>query len=312
MWGMSMVDSSNSQNKVSNAQRDTFSGCHPAVNLLFFVLVIGISMFAMHPVLLAISFTAAVSYVYRLYRQNAGKPLLRFMFPAALMVVAINALFHHRGVTVLAVLPSGNALTLESILYGAAAALMMLAVMLWFACLNAVMPPDKFIYLFGRVIPVLSLLISMTLRFVPLMYRQFRQIEEAQRCMGRDMRKGSLRKRFGCATSIISVLLTWAMENAVITADTMKGRGYGLPGRTAFSIYHYDRRDKLLCIWFMFCGVVMACLASAGLLKWTFYPVLSGNLFHPAAVSGYLIYTALCMTPLVLNKREDCIWDACR
>ena len=40
---------------------------------------------------------------------------------------------------------------------------MLAAVALWFSCLSAVMTSDKFIYLFGRVIPALSLLLSMIL-----------------------------------------------------------------------------------------------------------------------------------------------------
>jgi energy-coupling factor transport system permease protein len=44
---------------------------------------------------------------------------------------------------------------------------MLAAVISWFSCYNAVMTSDKFVYLFGRVIPALSLILSMTLRFVP-------------------------------------------------------------------------------------------------------------------------------------------------
>jgi energy-coupling factor transport system permease protein len=49
--------------------------------------------------------------------------------------------------------PLRNPLTLESIFYGLAAAVMLAAVVLWFGCYNEVMTSDKFIYLFGRVIP---------------------------------------------------------------------------------------------------------------------------------------------------------------
>ena len=92
----------------------------------------------------------------------------------------------------------------------------------------------------------------------------------------------------------------------------MKGRGYGLSGRTAFSIYRFDKRDGVIAAGFTICAIYTAVLAAAGYLDWTFYPVLSGSLFHPLAISGYAVYTALCVTPLVLNKREDRVWDACR
>ena len=63
---------------------------------------------------------------------------------------------------------------------------MLAAVALWFSCLSAVMTSDKFIYLFGRMIPALSLVLSMTLRFVPRFKRQFQAVAQAQRYMGRD------------------------------------------------------------------------------------------------------------------------------
>ena len=44
---------------------------------------------------------------------------------------------------------------------------------------------------------------------------------------------GSLLQRLKNAITILSIMVTWALENAIETADSMKSRGYGLPGRTA-------------------------------------------------------------------------------
>ncbi len=48
----------------------------------------------------------------------------------------MNLAFNHEGATILAYLPSGNPLTLESIAYGFAAAAMLAAVVLWFFLLE--------------------------------------------------------------------------------------------------------------------------------------------------------------------------------
>lgn len=60
-----------------------------------------------------------------------------------------------------------NPVTLEAVCYGFAVGVMIMSVFYWFKCFNAVMSSDKFIYLFGRVIPKLALLLSMTLGFIP-------------------------------------------------------------------------------------------------------------------------------------------------
>lgn len=57
--------------------------------------------------------------------------------------------------------------TLEAIVYGLVLASMLFISILWFSCYNKVMTTDKFVYLFGRVIPALSLVLSMVFRFVP-------------------------------------------------------------------------------------------------------------------------------------------------
>lgn len=42
--------------------RDTFAGYHPVVNFLYFLAVLGLGMFIMHPVCLGISLVCAVAY----------------------------------------------------------------------------------------------------------------------------------------------------------------------------------------------------------------------------------------------------------
>ena len=71
-------------------------------------------------------------------------------------------------------------------------ALLMMSVILWFAIYNVIMTSDKFIYIFGRIIPHLSLIISMSLRYVPRFKEQFIRVREARRCMGRDITSQSM------------------------------------------------------------------------------------------------------------------------
>ena len=87
----------------------------------------------------------------------------------------------------------------------------------------------------------MSLIISMTLRFVPKFASQLKVVTNAQRCMGRDVSNGSIIKRAKNGLNILSIMTTWSLENAIETADSMKSRGYGIPGRTAFSIFTFDR-----------------------------------------------------------------------
>ena len=287
---------------------DVFGSCHPAVNFLYFVLVIAFSMCLTHPVCLLLSVCGAVIYHAVLLGPRSLRKSAVWMVPMAVLAAVINPAFTHQGVTILAYLPSGNPLTLESMLYGLASAALLSATLLWFTCYNAVMTSDKFIYLFGRVIPALSLVLSMTLRFVPRFKQQMDTVRQAQFCIGRDVNTGSVWQRARKAVTIFSIMVTWALENAIETADSMKSRGYGLKGRTAFSIFRMDERDRYALLWLGFCGVYLTCGAIAGGLKWRYFPALTGVLAQPMTVSFYLVYLALCLTPVILDRREARAW----
>ena len=218
-----------------------FEMYHPIVLFSFFVAAIGLSMFFMHPIYLAITIFSAISLNTALRRQLFLKDWKLYV-PLFFLMAIINPMISHNGQLVLLYI-NGNALTVEAIMYGIAIATMIVAIMLWFSCYNVVMTSDKFIYLFGKVSPALSLTLSISLRLVPRFKHQLAQIVQAQKGIGMDYTAGSLWHRIKCIVRILSILITWALDNAIDTADSMKARGYGVKKRTAFSLFIFERRD---------------------------------------------------------------------
>ena len=289
-------------------RKDAFSGYHPLVNFLFFLLVLGLTMFLTHPVCLLISLAAALSYCVYL---RGGRALLRqlgYLVPLFLLTALLNPVFNHEGATILCYLPNGNPLTLEAVCYGLSAAGMLTAVILWFSCFNGVMTSDKFIYLFGRAVPALSLLLSMMFRFIPRLRDHMRQVSGAQQAAG--MASASRRRKLRGALTVFSATVTWAMENAIETADSMKSRGYGLPGRSAFSIYRFTRRDGAALLALIALGGYVIAGIFAGGLKFQYYPTLSGSLRSLYGLSVDLCYAGLCLMPLILGLEEDFKWNS--
>lgn len=287
-----------------------FKTFHPIVNFIYFVFVIGFSCFFMHPVCLGISLSCAFAYSVLIKGRQSLKTNLLYMTPMILTMALVNPAFNHEGVTILRYLPSGNPLTLESIIYGGAAALMIASVICWFSCYNAVMTSDKFIYLFGRIIPSLSLVLSMTLRFVPRFAAQLKVVANAQRCIGRDVSEGSIIQRAKSGLSILSVMVTWALENSIETADSMKSRGYGLPGRTAFSIFTFDRRDTITLLYILALGIYTFIGSFSGEMYFRYFPSFKTADFSWYGLSIFLSYTALCMCPIIIEIREVSKWKA--
>ena len=291
---------------------DAFSSYHPAVNFLYFGLVLFFTMCFLHPACLLLSLAAALRYAVCLNGRRAVRRSLRYLLPAALLAALINPAFNHQGTTILTYLPSGNPLTLESIVYGLAAAALLSAVVTWFSCYTAVMTSDKFVYLFGRVIPALSLVLSMALRFVPRFQVQARAVSQAKRCVGRDVSDGSLLQRLRNGVTILSILLTWCLENALETADSMESRGYGLPGRTAFSIYRLDDRDQAALWWLGALGGYILSMWGAGGFACRFFPTFRLAPRDGWSLSGLLAFGLLCLTPVIIDRREDRQWTRLR
>jgi energy-coupling factor transport system permease protein len=288
--------------------KDAFAGFHPFVNLLFFMAVIGFAMFFMHPVSLVISLFCSLAYSIYIKGSKAVRFSLVFMLPLLLITAALNPLFSHQGATILAFFPNGNPLTLESILFGFAAATMLVTVITWFSCFNVVMTSDKFVFLFGKFIPALSLILSMALRIVPRFMAQIKVISASQRCIGRDISNGNLLRKIKHGIKIISIMITWVLENAIETADSMKGRGYGLPGRTAFSIFKFSNRDSFALGYILFCVISVLLGYVMGAYHFRFFPTVRGQWSGVETYFVFITYFALGAFPMVVNIRESLVW----
>lgn len=287
---------------------DALARCHPTISFAFFVLVLGAAMLFVHPVLSPLTLAAAVGYSIVLNGERALRFLVIGMVPLLIAAALFNPLFSHAGVTTLFYLFDGNPVTLESILFGIGAAVMLVTVIVWFSCSNVVLTSDKIIYLFGRLIPALSLLFSMALRMVPRLKAQVRLIAAAQEGMGLGVRTGGPWHRLRAGLRIFSILITWALENSIEVADSMKARGFGLPGRTAFSLFRLDRRDRVLAAVLAVVAVVLALGFAARQTSMVFFPAIVVPRFGAGSVAVWVAYAALVCLPLVLNGIEEVRW----
>ena len=289
-------------------KQDCFSTYHPIINITYFILVLAFAMFVMHPVFLAVSCVSSFLYYIYLKGKRAFKTALCMMLPVFILSAVINPLFNHRGVTLIMYFSTGNPLTLESIIYGLASGVLLVSVMNWFSCYQVVMTSDKFIYLFGKIIPAMSLVFSMVLRFVPKFKNQITKVSDAQKCIGRDVSNGNVLQRAKHGMKILSIMTTWALENSVETADSMKSRGYGLRGRTNFSIYRFDSRDKLMLFSLVFMGGTIMAGILTKKVHFLYYPMLQMNPITVWSLIVYCFYGVLCLLPVILDIVEDIKW----
>lgn len=162
-----------------------------------------------------------------------------------LAILALSLLLNHRG-------PGRHAI-LEACLQGAAVGLQLISLLVLFLSYHRLATADKYMAVFGSVIPKLSMFLMMTLRFVPLFVRRYGNIRTAQRAKGMSMGEGHIFRRVKYGLIFIQSLLTFSIEEALQTADSMEARGYGYGGkRTFYESFRWHPRDTVVFIFLVF------------------------------------------------------------
>lgn len=283
-----------------------FGNYHPFVLMAYFLSVLLIAMFVSNPILQMCALLGGISFCLMLTRWNELLGNIGFYIPLFLMVAVTNPLFSHNGVTPLFFL-NGNPVTLEAFIYGIAIAVMVVGVMMWCKCYSEIMTSDKFLYLFGKAIPKLSLILSMALRFIPMFKRQMHKVNRAQKAMGLYSSKGFVDK-IRSAMRVFMAMISWSLENSMETSASMKARGYGIKGRTNFSIFRFYANDGVvLTVCVLLLGITIVGVA-AGETVFHYYPRISelnGSLY---AIIVYAAFGLLSFLPFIIEVKEALVW----
>lgn len=278
---------------------------NPIVIFVYFLIVTGFAMFIMDPVILGLSLLGSLTLFFMIDGfHGAASHITALAFFVVMAIV--NPLFNHNGVTILFFL-NNNPITLEALIYGIASSAMIISVVYRFRSFSKIMTSDKMLYLFGALSPKFSLIISMSLRYIPMFVAQTKKINRSQKALGLykednalDTIKGGLR--------VFSVMTTWALENGIITADSMSARGYGTGRRTFFSIFRFRKNDIIfLAATLALFGVFLAG-AIVHALDFTYYPAIGKTDLSVMSVLSYITYALLSFLPVLAIIKDNIKW----
>lgn len=148
-----------------------FSMSHPAVPALYIVLTLGLTMFSMQPVLIALSLAGGLAYGFAMRGAARTLGALRWQLPVILIIALVNPLFSASGSTELFRIGM-RAVYLESMVYGLCMGGLFVASVLWFEAAASMLEYDKVLALLGNAAPVIALMISMCMRLIPQFLRR--------------------------------------------------------------------------------------------------------------------------------------------
>ena len=101
----------------------------------------------------------------------------------------------------------------------------------------------------GVKVSVLTMMISIALRFIPTLIQEANKILKAQASRGADFKEGKLKEKISQIVSLIVPMFVIAYKRAYDLADAMEARGY-IPENDRTSIYQlkYKKTDYLVYI----------------------------------------------------------------
>ncbi|KIL34544.1 hypothetical protein SD71_18865 [Cohnella kolymensis] len=284
-----------------------FRSLHPFTILLYYAGGITFGMLLFHPLILLAGWAAAVVVNLHL---DGGREWRRWTVPMAvgcLLILLMNPILSHRGRTVLYYF-GDMPITLESVVYGMTLALSMLNLLTLFITYRLVMSEQKFLFLFSRLSPKAALVAMMALGMVPRLRRRLQELMLIQRSRGITVTEGSLAQRARNGTRIVGTLLSWTLEDALQTADSMQARGYGTGRRSGYAGFRFRSRDMWTVSALTACAVLLLGVWASGYGFMKVYPNLGSFRLitgDQVALAGYITYLLL---PLGWEWRDRKSW----
>lgn len=288
-----------------------FQAQHPAVTLAYYI-----GIFAVLFLFNSFAYTA-VTLAWMLLltcRTTGGRQAMRLFAGAALfgcLLLLINPLVNSEGLTILFYL-GDRPVTLESALFGMHNLLLLAALLLVFPSFNRMLDSERILFLFSKILRASALILTMAMRFVPLLTRRARELLRLHRLAG-----GALTARLRHTGRLLGALLDWTMEDGMQSSRTLQARGYGDGGRTFYSAFRFTARDAGALCFLLAAVALLAVLRAWGAGEWMYFPAFAPAPFDAVQAAGLGLLCLFCGYPfwleagsgllhaLAMHKRRD-------
>lgn len=265
----------------------------------YFVGTIVLAMFGICPACVIVSLAGGLCFSLVTQGLAASLSKLRWQLPLLVLICLINPLYSAMGSTLL-VKVGPFRVYVESLAYGAVMGALLVSVLLWFEAAASVVGEDETMELGGAILPSVSLAVSMVMRLIPQLVRRAQHVRAAL-----DANAGSP-KGGRQAMRMLSVLLTWALEDSVERSDSMRARGWGsVQRRSIYRSHTLRRRDALALVILASLIALSAWGVVRTLAGWRFYPRMQGT----ASFWVLLPYVALSLLPTASVIADVVRWE---
>lgn len=284
---------------------------HPAVYVTYYLLLVVLAFLYNDPYYL-ISFLICISALITLQGISTEfKSVIRFFIPMSILIIILNPLTSKVGTTQI-YLVGGYFITLEALVYGILMSLSLLIILLLFASYNRAVSYQEMLYLFSKRFPHISMIIVMALRFIPLLSYRLTEVNKIFKFNEENYEdrenSGSRTEKLKRTAQMLAVVVSWSLEESMLTAKSMKARGYGVAERTSYLSFKYRKIDILFIL--LILATLTVCIAglAQGYGRIEIYPTLNFYINENMFNIYYFAFLILLLPLIYLEFKERLIW----
>lgn len=268
---------------------------HPSVYLTYFFVLIIFSLLFDDIYYLLTFLIAILALIILQGAKSKISETLKLFIPIAAIIIILNPLFSHNGTTQIMLLPNFS-ITLESLVYGLLMALSLLIIYLIFVSFNSYVDYQQLLYLASNHFPNVCMILIMAMRFVSLLTYRFKEVEKIHSYDDKPKTE-----KYGM---IVAVVLSWSLEEAMLTSKSMKARGYGIAKRTNYLKFEFNRIDFIILLITVITSIILLIGYSQGYGLISIYPTISSD-FLQIKFSYYFISFIIMLLPLTVIEINE-------
>lgn len=294
--------------KLKKNHRIEFERLNPATIFLYYMILVVVTMVFNSPLILLTEFVIVLFLASMTVGLNSTLKTLKGTSLMMLFIMIVNPITNHNGGSVLYSI-NGLIITKEATIYGVLMAFSLANIILIFTSYNKIMSNNKFMFLFGKILPQLTLLTMIVMRFVPLFLDRFKNISQIQKTRGIQLEGKSIKEKSINTMRLVEVLLIDSCYEAFQTADSMTARGFGSTKRSNYQRYKFNRRDGIIGL-ILATGIlylIFAIVNKIGII--TIYPkLIVTSVTSNIEMLTLTVISIICGLPIIMEIREALWW----
>ncbi len=277
-----------------------FHALNPVSQILFCATIFLMPLLNSNPLaslsaIFSVAFLAASSDVFKEWA--SWWRVCLFMFA---LTVLVNAAISSNGTSVLLKVSHvpimGRVMvTAEGIIFGASMGLRILAIIAVFTFATLSIDPDRILSLISPGSSASALLTAMTLRMVPSVARDSKELLEAHVARGIDLESPNCIKRIKMRVPLLKKLTTTFLDRGISIAEAMESRAYGSGPRSRMKRYVYSVYDYGVIFVSVSSFFYISIISALGFNSFYFYPALSLK----TRAAGYASFALLVFISIV-------------